>query len=78
MTDTSLSRLKPLPVNLARALQSIEVTPSAFVLTVNTILGQASRQLKVTGHLIDGKTTLDQQFPVKSLRQICWANGTLE
>jgi hypothetical protein len=46
-------------VNLARALQSIEVTPSAFVLTVNTILGQAFRQLKVTGHLIDGKTTVD-------------------
>ena len=44
--------------NLARALQSFEVTPPAFVLTVNTIIGEASRQLSVIGHLKDG-TTID-------------------
>jgi hypothetical protein len=35
------------------------VQPSAFVLTVNTIIGQASQQLKATGHLIDGTTSID-------------------
>ena len=44
---------------LAAALKSLEVKPSTFVLTVNTIQGQASQQLSVLGHLIDGKTTLD-------------------
>lgn len=44
---------------LAAALSSIEVKPSTFVLTVNSIQGQASQQLTVTGHLIDGKTTID-------------------
>src|SRR5438270_2676798 len=44
---------------LAAALKSVEVKPSTFVLTVNTIQGQASQQLKVLGNLIDGKTTLD-------------------
>lgn len=52
------------PLNLAsfdlgKAVQSLEVTPGAFVLVVNTIVGQASKQLSVLGHLIDGKTTLD-------------------
>lgn len=44
---------------LTAALQSLEVKPSSFVLDVNTIQGQASQQLKVLGHLIDGKTTID-------------------
>jgi hypothetical protein len=49
----------PFSVQLKAALQSIEVKPSSFVLDVNAIEGQASQQLTVTGHLIDGKTTLD-------------------
>jgi hypothetical protein len=32
------------------------VNPSAFTLTVNTIIGEASRQLKVTGRLKNGGT----------------------
>jgi hypothetical protein len=48
-----------LAAKLAAALKSLEVKPSSFVLNVNTIQGQASQQLKVLGHLIDGKTTLD-------------------
>lgn len=44
--------------DLAQALQSFEVAPSSFVLTVNTIIGEASRQLAVTGHLKDS-TTID-------------------
>ena len=44
---------------LSKALKSIAVTPSTFVLVVNSIQGQASQQLKVTGTLIDGKTTID-------------------
>jgi hypothetical protein len=49
----------PFAVQLKAALQSIEVKPNSFVLDVNAIEGQASQQLTVTGHLIDGKTTLD-------------------
>jgi hypothetical protein len=45
--------------DLGKAVQSLEVKPGAFVLVVNTIIGQASKQLSVVGHLIDGKTTLD-------------------
>lgn len=44
---------------LAAALSSLQVQPSSFVLDVNTIQGLASQQLKVLGHLIDGKTVLD-------------------
>lgn len=46
----------PNSFNLGRALASIELTPAVFVLTVNTIIGEASRQLSVVGHLIDGRT----------------------
>src|SRR5206468_6946739 len=35
-----------------------QVVPSAFTLTLNNILGEASRQLSVVGHLRDG-TTID-------------------
>jgi len=48
-----------LSAKLAAALSSLTVTPSTFVLAVNSIQGQASQQLAVTGHLIDGKTTLN-------------------
>jgi hypothetical protein len=43
---------------LGAALQSIAVTPNPFVVTIESLLGQGSVQLKVTGTLIDG-TTLD-------------------
>jgi hypothetical protein len=45
--------------DLGKAVQSLEVKPGAFVLVVNSIIGQASKQLSVLGHLIDGKTTLN-------------------
>jgi len=48
-----------LAAKLAAAVKSFEVKPPSFVLNVNTIEGQASQQLQVLGHLIDGKTTLD-------------------
>jgi parallel beta-helix repeat protein len=44
--------------NLAKALKSFQVSPANFVINFNTILGEASRQLTVTGRLIDG-TTID-------------------
>jgi len=42
--------------NLALALQSITVTPNAFEIVVNTIVGEASRIVAVTGNLKDGTT----------------------
>jgi len=42
--------------NLAQALRSIQATPTQIALTVNTIIGVASRQLTVTGTLVDGNT----------------------
>ena len=48
----------PASLNLAEALASLEVTPPSFDLTFNTLFGEVSRQLTVTGNLIDG-TTLD-------------------
>ena len=42
--------------NLAQALQFIEVVPGNVVLVVNTLIGEASRRLQVTGHLVDGRT----------------------
>jgi hypothetical protein len=42
--------------NLARALQSIQVTPAQVVLIVNSIIGEASQQLSVSGRLIDGNS----------------------
>jgi hypothetical protein len=50
---------KSLSAKLAGALKSVSVTPGTFVLAVNTIQGVASQQLKVTGLLVDGKTTID-------------------
>jgi YVTN family beta-propeller protein len=49
----------PLAAKISAALASIEVKPANFLLTVNTIQGEASQQLAVTGHLIDGKTTIN-------------------
>jgi hypothetical protein len=56
---TGTDPLNPLSFDLGKAVQTLEVKPPAFALVVNTIVGQASRQLSVLGHLIDGKTTID-------------------
>ena len=48
----------PTSFNLAQALASVEVTPLSFILTFNTIVGEASQQLSVTGNLTDG-TVID-------------------
>ncbi len=55
---TGSDPLDPASFNLAAALAALEVEPSAFQLAVNTLLGEGSRQLAVTGQLIDG-TSLD-------------------
>jgi hypothetical protein len=57
--QTGSDPLNPNSFDLSKALGSIEVTPGHFALIVNTIIGEASQQLKVTGHLIDGKTTIN-------------------
>lgn len=56
---TGTDPLNPLSFDLGKAVQNLEVKPGAFVLVVNTIIGEASQQLSVLGHLIDGKTTID-------------------
>lgn len=48
--------LNPADTGLVCALQALDVRPASVVLVVNTILGQASRRLQVTGHLSDGHT----------------------
>ncbi|HEX6098540.1 MAG TPA: Ig-like domain-containing protein [Thermoanaerobaculia bacterium] len=45
-------------VNLASALESMTVEPPAFTLLVNTLIGEAYTQMRVTGRLRDG-TTID-------------------
>ena len=62
---TGTDPLNPASFDLGKAVQSLEVKPGAFVLVVNTIIGQASKQLSVLGHLIDGKTTLDLTSTVR-------------
>lgn len=47
--------LDPLDFDLAAALASIEIDPPSFALVYNTVLGEASRQVRVLGHLIDGR-----------------------
>jgi len=42
---------------LPRALKSIQVSPSAFTINFNTLLGEGARQLIVTGTLIDLNVT---------------------
>jgi len=49
--------LNPNSFNLGRALKSIQVTPPAFTLNFNTLLGEGSRQLIVTGTLKDANAT---------------------
>jgi hypothetical protein len=46
----------PNSYNLATALASLDVTPEYSVLILNSIIGEASRQLTVKGRLIDGST----------------------
>lgn len=54
--QTGSDPLNPGSFNLAAALASLQVSPAAFTLTGNSLLGEASRQLAVTGRLIDGRT----------------------
>jgi hypothetical protein len=49
--------LNPNSFNLGRALKSIQVTPPAFTINFNTLLGEGSRQLIVTGTLNDPNAT---------------------
>jgi sugar lactone lactonase YvrE len=49
----------PFSVQLAAAMKSLEAEPNSFLLAVNSLTQQASQQLTVLGHLIDGKTTID-------------------
>jgi hypothetical protein len=56
--QTGSDPLDPRNFNLAQALTAIEVAPPSFTLIVNTIMGEASNQLSVTGRLQDG-TTID-------------------
>lgn len=54
--QTGSNPLDPNSFNLAQALRSLQATPTQISLTVNTIIGVASRQLTVTGTLVDGNT----------------------
>jgi hypothetical protein len=54
--QTGSNPLDPTSVNLPAALDSIAITPSVFTLTFNTIAGDVSVQLTVTGTLRDGRT----------------------
>ena len=56
--QTGSDPTNPNSLNLAQALLSFELRPAMIVLTVNTILGEASQQLSALGHLRDG-TTID-------------------
>ncbi len=53
---TNTDPLKSSSVNYAAALQSISVSPSAVVMTFNGVDSEVSKQLKVTGKLIDGSS----------------------
>ncbi len=53
---TGSDPLDPSSFNLEAALSGIELAPGSFTLVFNTVFGEASRQLKATGHLIDGRT----------------------
>ncbi|MBI2194879.1 MAG: Ig-like domain-containing protein [Planctomycetes bacterium] len=54
--ETNSDPTDPNSFNLRDALSRIEMTPSDFVLILNTVIGEASRQMKVTGFLRDGFT----------------------
>jgi hypothetical protein len=62
--QTGSNPTDPSSLNLAQALQSLEVRPAAFTLTVNTLIGEASQQLNVVGHLKNG-TTIDLTLTLK-------------
>ena len=53
---TGSDPLDPANVNLARALDRIEVAPNGFTITVNAVVGVAYTQLRVTGFLHDNRT----------------------
>ena len=48
--------LDPLSINLRGILTGLAVAPSQFTITFNTVLGEASRQLRVAATLLDGST----------------------
>ena len=45
--------------DLSKAVSQLTVSPTTFLLTINSVSPSASQQLTVTGKLIDGKTTVD-------------------
>ncbi|MFY9824739.1 MAG: hypothetical protein WAM82_25400, partial [Thermoanaerobaculia bacterium] len=55
--------LDPASFDLGRSLAGIDVAPASFRLIYNTVLGESSRQLTVTGRLIDGRHTIDLTRP---------------
>ena len=57
--QTGTDPLDPNSYDLSKAVQSLDIKPNIFALTVNSILGEASVQLAVTGHLIDSKTSIN-------------------
>jgi hypothetical protein len=52
--QTGSNPLDPASFNLAAALESIQAAPASFRIISNTALGGGSKQLRVTGLLIDG------------------------
>jgi hypothetical protein len=54
--QTGSNPTDPTSFNLPAALNAVTVTPTQFVMTFNTILGDVTRQLRVTGTLKDNST----------------------
>jgi hypothetical protein len=54
--ETGSDPLDPRSVNLAQLLRSISASPSPLTIVVNTLLGESSRLITVTGTLADGST----------------------
>ncbi len=54
--QTGSNPLDPTSFNLTAALDSIQAAPASFRIVSNTALGGGTRQLQVTGRLIDGHT----------------------
>lgn len=63
--STGTDPLNPASFNLSKALTSLEVKPTSFVLNVNSLTDLASQQLTVLGHLNDGKTIIDLTSTLK-------------
>jgi hypothetical protein len=53
---TGSDPLDPASFHLTAALQSIQAAPASFRIISNTALGGGSKQLRITGQLIDGHT----------------------